>query len=113
MHPRSPSRLAIAALVLGPLAAHCAPSAPPSPPPRSKATPLASTATDAATDAPTGPPTAARVPVVDEYFGIKVTDDYRWLENATDPQVRLWTNAQNQFSRTHLDLLAARPAVKK
>ncbi len=116
MHPRRPSHFTFAALaaLAAPLAAHCAPSASPSPlRPRPSATTLASsTAPDAATDTSPKPPVAARVPVVDEYFGIKVTDDYRWLENAADPQVRLWTMAQNQFARAHLDALAMRPQVK-
>ena len=38
------------------------------------------------------PPTQQR-PVTDEYFGIKVVDPYRWLENWDDPEVRAWTEA--------------------
>ena len=114
MHLHIRSRLALTALVLAPLAAHCAPSAPPPARPHPIAPPLASSAVpDAGPDTASKPPVAARVPVVDEYFGVKVTDDYRWLENATDPQVRLWTMAQNQYARAHLDGLPARPQVKQ
>jgi prolyl oligopeptidase len=92
--------------------AHCSPAPAPTPPTRVVTPPVASSSPDASIDSTARPPVALRVPVVDEYFGVKVTDDYRWLENAHDPQVRLWTIAQNQFSRAHLDALPARPSVK-
>src|ERR1043166_4878514 len=31
------------------------------------------------------PPVAPRVPVIDDYFGTKVTDDYRWMEDRPAP----------------------------
>ena len=33
--------------------------------------------------------------VIDEMFGIKVADPYRWLEDANNPEVKEWINAQN------------------
>jgi prolyl oligopeptidase len=51
-------------------------------------------------------------PVVNEYHGVKVTDDYQWLENASDPAVRRWTDAQNKQARAFLDKLPARPWVE-
>jgi hypothetical protein len=48
-------------------------------------------------------------PVVNEYRGVKVADDFQWLENADDPAVRRWTDLQNQHSRATLDKLPARP----
>src|SRR5438874_11251139 len=39
------------------------------------------------------PPQTPQRPVTDEYFGIKVVDPYRWLENWDDPEVRAWTDA--------------------
>jgi Prolyl oligopeptidase, N-terminal beta-propeller domain len=44
--------------------------------------------------APAAPETPKR-PVVDVYQGTKVVDDYRWLENASDPEVARWSDAQN------------------
>jgi prolyl oligopeptidase len=49
---------------------------------------------------------------VDEFFGTKVTDDYRWLEDAKDPAVIAWTEAQNRLTRTRLDALPSRPRVR-
>jgi prolyl oligopeptidase len=47
------------------------------------------------------PPTPVR-DVTDEYFGIKVVDPYRWLENQSDPEVVAWMKAQNDHTRAIL-----------
>jgi prolyl oligopeptidase len=57
-------------------------------------------------------PESAKKPVTDEYFGsIKVTDDYRWLEDRKDPAVAAWTAEQNRFTRSTLDALSQRKAL--
>src|SRR5437879_6162787 len=56
-------------------------------------------------------PKTARRPVTDTYLGTAVVDDYRWLEDAPDPEVVAWTAAQNQLTRTRLDAIAQRPAI--
>jgi hypothetical protein len=57
------------------------------------------------------PPTPKRA-VTDEYNGVKVVDDYRWLENWDDPEVKQWSAAQNTLARAYLDHLPARSATK-
>ena len=48
-------------------------------------------------------PETPRKPVTEEYHGIQVEDPYRWLEDAKDPLVREWTDAQNRLSvRTYI-----------
>ena len=59
------------------------------------------------------PPATPRRPVTDEYQGVKITDDYRWLENWDDPEVKQWSAAQNARSREYLDHLPARPAIQQ
>jgi Prolyl oligopeptidase, N-terminal beta-propeller domain/Glycoside hydrolase family 2 C-terminal domain 5 len=59
------------------------------------------------------PPETPKHPVTDEYFGAKVTDDYRWLENWDDPAVKQWSAAQNARTREYLDHLPARAAIKQ
>ena len=59
------------------------------------------------------PPDTPRHSVSDEYQGIAVTDDYRWLENWDDPAVKQWSAAQNARSREYLDHLPARSAIKQ
>jgi len=58
-------------------------------------------------------PDTPRRPVTDEYQGIKVTDDYRWLENWDDPESKQWSTAENTYSRNYLDSLPARTAIKE
>ena len=59
------------------------------------------------------PPATPKKPVTDEYYGVKVTDDYRWLENWDDPAVKQWSAAQNARTREYFDHLASRPAIKE
>ena len=57
-------------------------------------------------------PQTPKRPVTDEYNGVKVVDDYRWLENWDDPEVKQWSAAQNAHTRAYLDHLPARSAIK-
>ena len=56
-------------------------------------------------------PVAPKKPVTDVYQGVSVTDDYRWLENYSDPAVRAWSDAQNQYARKYLDALPLRTSL--
>jgi len=56
------------------------------------------------------PPTAVH-DVPDTYFGQKVDDPYRWLENAEDPAVKRWTVEQDARTRNYLDGLAVRKPI--
>lgn len=47
-------------------------------------------------------PDTPRVLVTDTYFGTKVEDPYRWLENWNDPKVQAWSDAQNVHARAAL-----------
>jgi len=58
------------------------------------------------------PPTPKKS-VFDEYHGVKVRDDYRWLEDANDPAVRQWIDAQNQFSRALLESFSWRATIEE
>ena len=56
------------------------------------------------------PPTAAH-DVVDTYFGVKVDDPYRWLENGEDASVKRWSAAQDARTRKYLDALPVRKPI--
>src|SRR5271169_3931233 len=57
-------------------------------------------------------PSAPKHPVVDDYNGVKVTDDYRWLEDSKSPQVVAWTQAENAHARAILDALPIRNQIQ-
>lgn len=48
------------------------------------------------------PPATAKKSVTETLFGQTITDDYRWLENKTDPAVRTWTEAQHNATLEYL-----------
>lgn len=43
-------------------------------------------------------PQAKRGDQVDDYFGIKVADPYRWLENNDSQEVADWVEAENKVT---------------
>ncbi|MBV9625055.1 MAG: S9 family peptidase [Acidobacteria bacterium] len=61
--------------------------------------------------AETRPPVAPVRPVVDDYFGTRVADPYRYMENVDDPEVLSWMKAQNDYTRTHLAKIPGRPRL--
>jgi prolyl oligopeptidase len=61
----------------------------------------------------TKPPVAPVRLVTDEYFGIKVADPYRYMENIEDPEVQAWMKAQNDYTRALLAKLPGRDALLK
>ena len=54
------------------------------------------------------PPLAQSVPVEDVYFGMKITDPYRNLENLKDSGVVKWYKAQADYSRKILNSIPGR-----
>ena len=59
------------------------------------------------------PPVASVQPVTDDYSGTKVTDDYRWLEDAKSPQTRAWIDAENKYTQDYLSQVKIRPEIVK
>jgi prolyl oligopeptidase len=58
-------------------------------------------------------PATDKRPVTDQFYGQSVTEDYRWLENWSDPQVHTWVDDQNKVTRAMLDSLTVRPQILK
>jgi prolyl oligopeptidase len=56
------------------------------------------------------PPVAPVQTVVDTYFGQKVEDPYRYMENQKDPAVIAWMKAQADYTRAVLDSMPGRKA---
>ena len=55
---------------------------------------------------------AQREPVVDDYFGTKVTDDYRWMEDRWSPRFKAWLQDQDTYARTILDRIPGRDILQ-
>lgn len=51
--------------------------------------------------------------VVDEYFGEKVADPYRWLENDTSRETAQWVEAENAVTRKYIDRIPLRKSILK
>ena len=47
-------------------------------------------------------------PVTDDYFGTKVADPYRYMEDLNDPEVQAWIKAQNDYTRGALAAIPGR-----
>ncbi|MFY9618537.1 MAG: prolyl oligopeptidase family serine peptidase [Pyrinomonadaceae bacterium] len=67
---------------------------------------------DGGASSPLKYPETKTVETVDEYFGTKVADPYRWLENNDSPEVAAWVEAQNKVTFAYLDQIPFRSAVK-
>jgi prolyl oligopeptidase len=62
-------------------------------------------------DTATAPPVALVRPVTDEYFGVKVSDPYRYMENLKDPEVAAWFKGENDYTRAVLARIPGRAAL--
>jgi prolyl oligopeptidase len=56
-------------------------------------------------------PDTRQVTQVDDFFGTRIDDPYRWLENTDDPEVVAWQRAQATHTRELLDALPGRAAI--
>jgi prolyl oligopeptidase len=50
-------------------------------------------------------------PVTDDYFGTKITDPYRNIENLEDPEVKTWMKAHSDYARKTLDAIPGRQGL--
>ncbi|HET6437485.1 MAG TPA: prolyl oligopeptidase family serine peptidase, partial [Anaeromyxobacter sp.] len=57
------------------------------------------------------PPAARVAPVVDDYFGTKVTDPYRWMEAPDNGELTNWLKEQALQTRRRLDRIPSRTAL--
>jgi prolyl oligopeptidase len=58
-------------------------------------------------------PETKKVDQVDDYFGTKVADPYRWLEDDNAEEVKAWVEAQNAVTFGYLETIPFRPKIKE
>ncbi len=58
-------------------------------------------------------PPAAKKPVSDTFHGVTVTEDYRWLEDAANPEVKAWSEKQFALARATLDAMPQRAKLRE
>ena len=57
-------------------------------------------------------PVARMDNVVEDYFGTKVADPYRWLENPDSPETQAWVEAENKLTYDFLNAIPQREKIK-
>jgi prolyl oligopeptidase len=57
------------------------------------------------------PPAVEAIPVADDYFGTKIADSYRWLEDAKSPETRAFIDAENAYTARYLKQARIRPGL--
>ncbi|WDE02299.1 prolyl oligopeptidase family serine peptidase [Thalassomonas actiniarum] len=57
-------------------------------------------------------PVTKKIDVVDEYFGTKVVDSYRWLEDDMSAETADWVKAQNKTTFSYLNNIPYREKIK-
>ena len=65
------------------------------------------------TKSPLSYPIARKTNVVDDYFGTKVPDTYRWLEDDNSAETKAWVEAENRVTFGYLEKIPQRPAIKQ
>ncbi|HMF64148.1 MAG TPA: hypothetical protein VK608_08685, partial [Edaphobacter sp.] len=58
-------------------------------------------------------PKARTVDQVDDYFGTKVTDPYRWMEDVDSPEVQEWIEQENRLTRGILDSVPGHKVIHR
>lgn len=56
-------------------------------------------------------PVTKKVDQIDDYFGTKVEDPYRWLESENDLEVREWIEEQNKVTFSYLEEIPFREKI--
>jgi prolyl oligopeptidase len=59
------------------------------------------------------PPRAEKRPLEETIQGVKIVDNYRWLEDGSSPETQKWVAEEVSYTQAVLDLLPGRDAIHK
>lgn len=57
-------------------------------------------------------PASPKIEHIDDYNGIKINDEYRWLEDLNSEQTKKWVESQNNFTESYLSKIQYRDKIK-
>lgn len=58
-------------------------------------------------------PKTKKTDVSDDYFGTKINDPYRWLEDDNSAETKAWVEEQNKLTYSYLEKISYRDKIKK
>ena len=58
-------------------------------------------------------PVSKKIDHIDDYFGTKVEDPYRWMEDETSAEVKKWIEAQNELTFDYLEKIPFREKIRQ
>jgi prolyl oligopeptidase len=58
-------------------------------------------------------PVTKKVNQSDIYFGVKVEDPYRWLENDSSDEVKNWVKEENKVTNSYLTTIPFREKIRQ
>src|SRR5277367_6572917 len=58
-------------------------------------------------------PIARKADQTDDYFGTKVSDPYRWMEDVDSPELKSWIDAENELTQNYLAQIPARETIQR
>jgi len=58
-------------------------------------------------------PVARKADQTDDYFGTKVSDPYRWMEDVDSPELKTWIDAENELTQNYLAQIPVRETMQR
>ncbi len=58
-------------------------------------------------------PIARKADQTDDYFGTKVSDPYRWMEDVDSPELKTWIDAENELTQNYLAQIPLRETMQR
>ncbi|WP_158944492.1 prolyl oligopeptidase family protein [Granulicella sp. S190] len=58
-------------------------------------------------------PHARKVGQTDDYFGVAVSDPYRWMEDVDSAELKTWVDAENELTQSYLSQVPERKSMQR